>query len=81
MLRYGDTSAQVCAIIPWEDVHALVASHLIALDKCPGVIPIGIGETLRSIVGKTICLATHIDVVSISFVPAFLLVLRELFVP
>ena len=63
----SDTVAALCCrlcntITPWEDVCALVASRLIAPDKCPGVRPIGIGETLHRIVGKTICLATRIDV-------------------
>ena len=31
-------------IVEWTDIHALVASHLIALDKCPGIIPNGIVE-------------------------------------
>ena len=74
LLRYGassallrDTVAAACrklcnTIIPWEDIRALVASRLIALDKCPGVRPIGIGETLHRIVGKAICLATRLDV-------------------
>ena len=62
-----DTVAALCrrlcnAITPWEDVCALVASHLIALDKCPCVRPFGIGEILHWIVGKTICLVTCIDV-------------------
>ena len=69
LLRYGASSASLrdniaalChklynTITPWEDVRALVASRLIALEKCPGVRPIGIGETLRRIVGKTIFLA------------------------
>ena len=39
-----------------------MASYLIALDKRPVVRPIGIDETLHGIVGKTICLATRIDV-------------------
>ena len=27
----------------------LIASHLVALDKCPGIRPIGVGEILRHI--------------------------------
>ena len=50
------------SIVPWEDISALVVNHLIALDKCPGVHPIGIGETLRHVVGKAVCYATRVDV-------------------
>ena len=32
----------------------LIACRLIALDKCPGVRPIGIGKTVRRIIGKAI---------------------------
>ena len=38
-----------------------MASRLIALDKCLGVCPIGVGELLRHIVGKKICLVTRTD--------------------
>ena len=50
------------SIVPWEDISALVANRLIVLDKCPGVHPIGIGETLRCVVGKAVCYATRVDV-------------------
>jgi hypothetical protein len=49
------------SITPWENVHALMACRLIALDKCPGVRPVGIGETLRRIIGKTVCALTRYD--------------------
>ena len=39
---------------------AFVASRLIALNKCPGVRPIGVGEVTRCIIGKAI-LATISD--------------------
>ena len=32
-----------------------------ALDKCPGVRPIGVGKTLRRIAGKTVCTLTRCD--------------------
>ena len=37
-----------------ECLAALVACRLMALDKCPGVRPIGIGEVVRRIIGKAI---------------------------
>ena len=35
-----------------EGLAALVACRLIAIDKCPGIRPIGIGECLRRLIGK-----------------------------
>ena len=48
-------------VVPWDDIRALVACRLIALDKCPGVRPIGVGETLRRIIGKAVCSVTRCD--------------------
>ena len=65
-MHYGAHSAQLRdavaalsrqlanTILPWNDIRALVSNHLTALDKCPGIRPIGIGETLRRIIGKAI---------------------------
>ena len=40
----------------------LTASRLIALDKCPGVHPIGVGERVRRIIGKAILAVMKLDV-------------------
>ena len=41
-------------VIDPNTIDALVACNLIPLNKNPGVRPIGVGETLRRIMGKTI---------------------------
>ncbi len=45
-----------------EVLAPLTASRLIALDKCPGVRPIGVGETVRRIIGKAILAVIKVDV-------------------
>ena len=37
-----------------KDLEALVASHLIPLDKCPGVRPIKVGKVPRRIIAKAV---------------------------
>ena len=41
---------------------AFTACRLVALDKCPGVRPVGIGEVVRRILGKAILTVTGPDV-------------------
>jgi len=43
-------------------LEALLANRLIPLDKCPGTRPIGIGETMRRIMGKAIMSVLKKDV-------------------
>ena len=55
-------ATKMCSqILPWSKVRALVSGRLIALDKSPGVRPIGIGECLRRIICKSVAEFTKID--------------------
>ena len=50
-----------CFVEP-HSLSAFVACRLVALDKCPGVRPIGIGETLRRIIGRAIVKGISVDI-------------------
>ena len=49
-------------IVNWDMICAMLSSRLIALNKNPGIQPIGVGEVLRRLLGKAMVLATGIDV-------------------
>ena len=72
------------SIVPWSDIHVLVSNRFIALDKYPGVRPIGISKSLHQVVGKATCSATRLDlavpVVLISFVGESDKVLKVLYI-
>jgi hypothetical protein len=65
-LSFQSTSANLCEalaavarrlateIVDSASLEAFLANRLIPLDKCPGIRPIGIGEVIRRIIGKTI---------------------------
>ena len=45
-----------------DSITAMVACRLIALNKCPGVCPIGVGEVVRRIIAKAILSIVKLDV-------------------
>ena len=47
-------------------IEALLASRLIALDKNPGVRPIGVGEVCRRLIGKAALLLLRQDVIDVT---------------
>ncbi len=53
-----------CNKINPEYLHAYTAGRLIPLDKNPGVRPIGVGEVLRRIIGKTIMVTLKLDIIN-----------------
>ena len=64
LLRFGCASEELRVVVasladwmansspPWAAYRALMVCHLVALDKRPGVRPVGIGETLRRALAK-----------------------------
>ena len=69
---YGLASDTLCASIATmakklctercENTETLFACRLVPLDKCPGLRPIGVGEVLRRIIGKSVMECTKEDV-------------------
>ena len=49
-------------IVQWDDIRALKAKKLIALDKCPGIRLIGIGDVADRLCGKVMIDITGDDV-------------------
>ena len=74
VLKYGNHSAELReafsalsrrlanTIVPWEDIRAMKAKRLIALNKLPGVRPIGVGEVADRFLGKIMAYVTGDDV-------------------
>ena len=58
------TARRLCVSLPHPSyLDAYTACRLIALDKLPGVRPIGVGEVVRRIIGKAIMVVIRPDVV------------------
>ena len=66
LLRFGCASEELRVVVaslaywmansspPWAAYRALMACRLVALDKRPRVLPVGIGETLRQALAKLV---------------------------
>ena len=54
--KFGDWMATGCPT--WASYRALISGRLIGLDKCPGVIPVGMRETWWRILDKCVLVVT-----------------------
>ena len=69
-LRLCDAVANLCrflsnTLVDWTQIWALLSNRSIALDKSPGIRMIGVGETLRWIIGKSVSLVIKDDAESV----------------
>ena len=72
LLRFGASSTQLRETMasltewlanthpPWAAYRALMACRLVALDKCPGVRPVGVGEVYRRLMAKCVVAAVAV---------------------
>ena len=70
LLKFGEDSTRLRTSVenvldwlsdgipPWAAYRAFMSGHLIALDKNPGVRPVGVGETWRSLFSKIVLKVT-----------------------
>ena len=59
----AELAKRLCStLVDPEGLFPFLACRLIALDKCPGVRPIGIGDTARRIIAKAILVTTRGDI-------------------
>ena len=70
LLRFGAASGDLRLIVeevgewlcnwrpPWTAYRAMMSGWLIALDKCPGIRPVGIGETWRRLLANCLLQVT-----------------------
>ena len=62
-MTYANLTRRLCTIyVEPSAIAPLIASHLVDLDKCPSIYPIGVSEILRRLIGKLILKIAHNDI-------------------